>query len=45
MTLLVPGADSQNRIAGALTGINTSAADDDSGSRAIAIGTRCENKS
>jgi len=33
------GADSKNRIAGALTGINTSAADNDSVTNAIAIGT------
>ena len=33
------GADSKNRIAGALTGVNTSAADNDSVTNAIAIGT------
>ena len=33
------GADSKNRIAGSLTGINTSAADNDSVTNAIAIGT------
>ena len=33
------GADSKNRIAGALTGVNTSAADNDSVTNAVAIGT------
>jgi len=33
------GADSKNRIAGSLTGVNTSAADNDSVTNAIAIGT------
>ena len=33
------GADSKNRIAGALTGVNTSGADNDSVTNAIAIGT------
>ena len=33
------GADSKNRITGALTGVNTSAADNDSVTNAIAIGT------
>ncbi len=33
------GADSKNRIAGALTGVNTSAADNNSVTNAIAIGT------
>ena len=33
------GADSKNRIAGALTGVNTSAADNDAVTNAIAIGT------
>ena len=33
------GADSKNRIVGALTGVNTSAADNDSVTNAIAIGT------
>ena len=33
------GADSRNRIAGALTGVNTSAADNDAVTNAVAIGT------
>jgi len=36
---IVIGADSKNRIAGSLTGVNTSAADNDSVTNAIAIGT------
>ena len=38
------GADSKNRIAGSLTGVNTSAADNDSVTNAIAIGKGVRNK-